>query len=582
MWPRLLVAALLAVSAAVAAAPEKTLKYRINGLDEATEANVRAHLGPEPKTEYERNSFLFSARENINNGLNALGYYHADIQLDLKREPPQWQLAIDIQPGERVALSAVDVRVSGDAAADEAFDAMLADIPLKVGQPLNHDDYENFKTALLTLGRERGYVDAEMTRHRVSVNMDTAEARVELFYDSGERYRFGAVTFDEFPLDQRRLDQLMTFAEGDPVDVAALQAFQTDLQRTEYFGSALVQPLAPDRDNRTLPVHVALEPGKRHHFRAGVGYSTDTQARISLSWRTPLINSKGHRQNTLLEYSPVRPRLNVTYGIPLSHPLDDTLALSGRLETNEYGSLDSFQRELGVRREFLLGDWVTAAGIRRLWENWDVGPSNRDNEYLLPGVSFAHTLARGDPVDPEAGFSQWYIAEFGADQAGSDLTLLRLYANWKAVFRLSEKHRLVGRAELGAVQFSDDQRPDLAPSLSFFAGGSRSIRGYAYQSLGPTETVDIPGVGEKEFVVGGDRLTVVSAEYQYYVWPEFRAALFVDTGNAFNWGDFDPVTGAGIGLHYMSPVGAIRLDIANNVSESDSKWRIHFNIGAEF
>ena len=81
MWPRLLVAASLALSAALAAAPEKTLKYRIQGLDEATEANVQAHLGPEPKTEYERNSFLFSAREHITEGLNALGYYLSLIHI---------------------------------------------------------------------------------------------------------------------------------------------------------------------------------------------------------------------------------------------------------------------------------------------------------------------------------------------------------------------------------------------------------------------------------------------------------------------------------------------------------------------
>ena len=87
---------------------------------------------------------------------------------------------------------------------------------------------------------------------------------------------------------------------------------------------------------------------------------------------------------------------------------------------------------------------------------------------------------------------------------------------------------------------------------------------------------------EVALVVGGDRLAVVSAEYQYYVTPEWRLTTFVDAGNAFNSRDFDAVVGAGFGVHYVSPVGAIRIDFGNPVSEESSSWRVHLNVGAEF
>ena len=75
---------------------------------------------------------------------------------------------------------------------------------------------------------------------------------------------------------------------------------------------------------------------------------------------------------------------------------------------------------------------------------------------------------------------------------------------------------------------------------------------------------------------------MASAEYQYYVRPEIRAAVFVDGGNAFNGGNLNPVVGAGVGVHYVSPVGAIRIDLANAVSENSDTWRIHITMGAEF
>jgi translocation and assembly module TamA len=344
----------------------------------------------------------------------------------------------------------------------------------------------------------------------------------------------------------------------------------------------LVQPQAADPETRTLPVHVKLEPGARNHFRVGLGYSTDTRERISLSWRTPRVNRFGHRQTSLIEYSPVRPRARVNYGIPLRHPINDVLQLSGRLEVNEYGSLESFQRELALRREMKFGEWVFSFGVRQLWEDWDVGPEDRSNNYLLPGVSFAHTLRGGNPLDPDSGFSQLYEFEVGEDRAGSDITLQRAYANWRTAYRFSEQHRLAARAELGAVNFSDNSRPDLAPSLSFFAGGSQSIRGYAYQSLGPTEKVTLPDGETIKLVIGGDRLAVGSVEYQYYVTPEIRAAFFVDGGNAFNGDHFNAVVGAGFGVHYVSPVGAVRVDLGNPVSEDAGDWRVHITMGAEF
>ena len=73
-----------------------------------------------------------------------------------------------------------------------------------------------------------------------------------------------------------------------------------------------------------------------------------------------------------------------------------------------------------------------------------------------------------------------------------------------------------------------------------------------------------------------------SIEYQYYFTPTWRGALFVDAGDAFDDGEFDLKVGPGFGIHYISPVGAVRLEFANSASDRDPAWRMHLNIGAEF
>ena len=117
---------------------------------------------------------------------------------------------------------------------------------------------------------------------------------------------------------------------------------------------------------------------------------------------------------------------------------------------------------------------------------------------------------------------------------------------------------------------------------NFFAGGNQSIRGFAYQSIGNEIDVQKSNGKNKTLVVGGDRLVVASLEYQYYFNENWRGALFVDGGDAFDSGEFELNYGAGFGIHYMTPVGAVRVELANSLSDDNPDWRLHFTVGAEF
>ena len=86
----------------------------------------------------------------------------------------------------------------------------------------------------------------------------------------------------------------------------------------------------------------------------------------------------------------------------------------------------------------------------------------------------------------------------------------------------------------------------------------------------------------RTFVVGGTRLVTASLEYQYIVNQNWRGAVFADAGDAFDEGDLDVNYGVGVGVHYLTPVGAIKMEIANPVGSDTPDWRFHFNIGADF
>ena len=559
-----------------------SLEYSVTGVRSELRKNIEAWLGAAPATPAERSNFIASVESDVRQSVKALGYYRPDIDIVIDKSSSPWSMVVAVTPNEPVRIKQIDVAVVGEAKGDPEFIALLAALPFSAGDILHHGVYDRFKKQLIALGQRRGYFDGVISKNKVFVNADQHSANISVHFSSGARYRFGEVSKDDSLMDMRWAEPLMHFQPGDPFDMSVLQKLRSELQQTHYFSSVSVRAEVENRANGLVPVSVTLAPVSRHSFEVGVGFSTDTQERVSLTWRTPLINRYGHSQETRLEYSTINPRGRFTYKIPLSHPLNDQLHLSAYLEDNEYGDLASHQKGVRIRREIKRGKWIVSYSGRTLDESWELQQVRRDNSYVLPGATLSHKRRSGSLVDPEAGFHQAYTAEGGHQDIGSDINLLRIYSNYRFVAPLSTRQRLVARAELGAVFIASGDRGDLAPSLSFFAGGSQSIRGFSYQSIGNEVLVEGRDGVARSVTVGGDRLLTASLEYQYYVTDNWRGAIFADAGDAFDEGEFDAKYGAGVGVHYMSPVGAIRLELARDISEDNPSWRVHINIGAEF
>ena len=108
----------------------------------------------------------------------------------------------------------------------------------------------------------------------------------------------------------------------------------------------------------------------------------------------------------------------------------------------------------------------------------------------------------------------------------------------------------------GASEFA------LPPDQRFYAGGSGTIRGYRYQSVGPSFANGNP--------IGGTAINAGTAEYRQRIGTNFGTAVFVDAGNVSK--NLNPLNGAlrfgvGAGLRYYTPIGPIRLDIAVPLSK---------------
>jgi translocation and assembly module TamA len=555
-------------------APRVVLRFE--GLDEDRERNARAFLGlaeePCDAPRWRIRRRMDRADEEIARSLNALGHYHATVEKDVERVEDCWEATFRVDPGPRVTVQAVDVVLQGEAAGDEAFQALLRDLPLREGAPLSHADYEAAKRRLTSLASERGYRDARLVRQRLLVDPQAGNARAELTLASGQRYRLGRLEVHTEALDEDLVRRIVEYQPGAPYSADRVHGIARALNDSGYFSSVDVRPRPEAAQDRHIPVDVHTRARKRHVYSASAGFATDTGPRIRLGYENRRINRRGHRLQARLQGGPDQSEASIRYAVPLQRPRSEWLRYTARLLYEDTDTYESTTGSVGVSATHLRGSWLEDKSIEFRRESFDVGQTSDTSDFLLPGLSYARTES-DDPVRPSHGWKLFARLRGASEALLSDADLLHAHVDADWVTSLPGRGRIIFNGQAGALVTSDFDV--LPPSLRFFAGGDNSIRGYKYQSQGPRDAS-----GE---VVGGRYLAVASVEYEHPLEGRWSGAVFVDAGNAFDDGfDEDVKVGVGIGVRWASPVGPVRVDLAHPVNDDgDTTVRLHLRLGPD-
>ena len=206
-------------------------------------------------------------------------------------------------------------------------------------------------------------------------------------------------------------------------------------------------------------------------------------------------------------------------------------------------------------------------------------------------ATFTYPSVRADYVNvddrifPTSGAGGSLVLRSGVEGVGSDASFAQIHARASTFKGLGDNARLILRAEAGYTTTS--ALVDMPPSLRFYAGGDRSIRGYEWREVGPRITrYEEDGDGnlrETGYLATGARnVLTASVEYERYFYGNWGAAVFVDSGSAFDGSSPDWHTGVGIGARFRSPVGPVKVDLARGLDDPDSPFTVGLSIGAEF
>ena len=573
--------AMLFAAGTAGAAARDTVRIEVDGVDRALADNIRSYLSlgryvqRTDLTDTQVRRLADRAVDEAADAMRPFGYYEPQVRSRTVRDDDTWIVRLRIKAGEPVLMREVEVRIVGAGQDDGDIRLVVDGNLLRPGTRLDHPAYEKLKTDLVRTALEQGYLDAKLVRHELEVDPAEHVADARLVLDTGGLYRFGKVTIEQDAIDPRLLQGFVRFTEGAPFSGAQVRSTQFALEDSYYFSTVTVTPGERDPATLTIPVTIRAERIKRDRYAASAGFGTDTGPRGQFTWDRRLVNDSGHRWRLQTTLSKVLQDATASYIIPVGDPSLEKLEFSGGYVNQELGGLVSERYEIAGGLTQTMGDWQRVLFIE-LSQELTKFPDSRDtrSQLLIPGISFA--------TQPPNFLTGWvreaaYYVELSGSPAtlGSDASYVQVYARGERVWPIVQgPWYLRLRGEVGTSWVSDFS--ELPGSQRFFAGGDRSVRGFALDSLSPQDPNAPPGSENKG--VGGRHKLVASVELERDLPHDLRGAVFFDTGNAFDDWNTPLEYSVGVGIRLKLPMLLIGVDLAQALSEPGKKPRIHLNI----
>lgn len=512
------------------------------------------------------------ARKEIPGLLETEGYFSPRIEVE---QVPGGRATMRVDPGRRAVVKEVVIRFDGELAADDEprrarRNALTSAWSLRADAAFTQGAWASAKSKLLAEVSSRDYAAARIAQSAADVDPERATVRLLVVVDSGPAFRLGPIEVQGLSLYNRALlERYNTLKEGEPYDYDRLVALQNALQATPFFSGAIVEI---DRDPAlasATPVRIAITEATPRRFGVGVGYSSNTGARSEINYRDANLFANAWELNSSLRLEEKRQSAFADVFLPqTTSGFRDAVGVTGL--TEDIQNLRTTRMSVGVQRTRTLQRTTVRASLN--YQREITRPQGADEQ-----ISSALTLNYGadlrtvdNPADPQRGYSVGFQVGGGLRALLSDQDFLRLYGRAQYFRPVGESGTLILRGETGYT---------VAPSSSgipqdflFRTGGSQSVRGYDYQSL---------GVKQGDAIVGGRTLMVLSAEYVHWISGPWGVATFVDAGDAADtWHDMRLKVGYGLGGRWRSPAGPLGMDLG--YGHEDHKVRLHFTLAVTF
>ena len=512
----------------------------------------------------------------------AEGYFSATLEITYEGDARE-HATVTVHAGPRTTVGEIDISFKGDLAAagdgrEERRQQLRDGWAMKSGQPFRSADWDIAKTRLEEALVERDYAAGQLAESRAEVDADAAKARLVLVLDSGPRFTLGDVEvigLERYP--DAVVKRLVDLERGERYSHERLIEMQRRIQNGPWFSSVVVDIERDPAKPELVPVKITLAERPAREVGLALGYGTDDGARGEAAFRHRNLLGRGFDLQSSVRVSQKRqigyadvylpPGL---FAMPKRGEAPFTDSVGVLAEHSVIQLLAQSRFAVAGYRHFKLDNFELRAGLSyQLERTFPEGADVRIKRALAPVVQT--TWRHVDNVyDPKRGGVLNVQFAAGSKSLGSGDNFFKVYGQYQYWIPLGEKDQILLRTELGRTFAPSRER--IPEDFLYRAGGARSNRGYAYQSLGPIEG---------NAVVGGRYLATATAEYVHWLNERWGAALFTDVGEASDSvKEWQALRSYGVGARYKTPAGPLAFDLA--YAERDRKFRLALSVTIAF
>lgn len=460
---------------------------------------------------------------------------------------------------------------------------------LEAGQAAVAADVLAAGTRVLVALQEDGYALADVAQP-IALADDT-EHVLDLTFQvrTGPRANIGAIALKGLKdVNERFVRSSLRIHSGDLYKPSEIESARQALAATGVFASVGASAAgALDAEGR-MPVTFTFTERPMHAVSIEANYSTDLGLSLGATWSHRNLFGNAEKLNLSAAGTGLAGSATSTLGYNLKAQYIDPLflQLDQSLEFDLQGvkqSLDAYDQQAlifaGYVRRKLSAMWNASAGFSVMQDR--VNQQNTTHTYQLFAIplslSYDSTGLADALAEPTHGIRARLLAT--PTHAFPGATFAILQASGSTYFDIAGDGQsvLALRGLLGSIQGASQF--DVPPDQRFYAGGSATVRGYKFQSIGPLFANSDPK-GATSVVAG-------TIEFRQRLNEDFGAVAFIDAGQAS--AQSLPFTGtirvgAGVGVRYYTSIGPVRLDVAlplKKIAGGDS-FGLYIGLGQAF
>ena len=433
--------------------------------------------------------------------------------------------------------------------------------------------------------RAQGHALARIDAQQITARHEAAQLDATLRVAPGPELTYGPLTVTgETAVRPERIRAIAGLRQGTSYAPDQVEDAEERLRRTGTFRAVRLVEATEATQTLQLPIEVQVTDMKPRRFGFGAELFSRQGLTLSGYWLHRNLLGGAERLRFDTEISGIGGEDGGIDG-RIALRLDRPATFHARADFHALAEIEVLDEVAFYTERVALEAGLSYRADRRRTFSAAVGlvaAHSRDafgsREYRLLTFPFtAQYEGRDNPLNPLGGwFGRAELTPFlGAGDVDSGA---RAFLDLRGYRALDPGGRIVlaGRAQLGSVI---GPAPDRSPSeMLFYSGGSGTVRGHGFQSLGVT----LPS-GD---VIGGRSFAGLSAEVRLRTSDRLSVVGFVDYGvvgsDSLPGSAAQDHSGVGIGLRYETGIGPIRLDLAGPLTGQGDGLQVYIGIGQAF